>query len=980
MFSDLKSPHVYGLPPGVDFPAAFVQGLIKHTSKHPPEYLSTIKILVNSRRMQRRIREIFDAGPARLLPRLQLITDLGNNTLTDLPPATPKLQRQLELSQLVSALLQADPALAPRSAVFDLADSLANLMSEMQSEGVAPEALSNLDVSNHSGHWKRSLKFIELIQNYFGDEARKQPDTESRQRLVVEHLTKKWAETSPNHPIIIAGSTGSRGATHMLMAAVARLPQGAVILPGYDFDLRDPVWSAMDDAMTAADHPQFRFRALQKTLKIAPGGVEKWTSEIPNSTARNKLISLALRPAPITDQWMSEGEKLTDIDAAVEKMALVQAPSLRIEAMAIALKLRECAEIGKTAALITPNRMLTRQVTAALDQWGIEPDDSAGLPLPMSAPGRLLLQISGLFGQVLTSESLLALLKHPLTHSGDCGRGDHLRWTRDLELSIRKNGPAFPTKDSLNKWATKNTDDGRREWMKWLGDLLTGLEQIGTRSLTEHLEHHIFLANSLGAGPDAAGSGEIWEKPAGHKALEQVEMLKACAGFGGVLSAFDYVNLFRGVLNQTEVHDPTRPHPGIMIWGTLEARVQGADLVILGGLNDGIWPSAPSPDPWMNRQMRQDVGLLLPERQIGLSAHDFQQAIAAKEVWLTRSVRDSEAQTVPSRWLNRMENLLSGLTKTGGKKAYNEMKARGDQLLAMVETLERVTQSVDPANRPSPIPPPAAQPKSLSVTGITKLIRDPYAVYASKVLHLYPLNPLRQNPDAALAGTVIHRIMERFIKERGDETLAKAKDRLLLIADEVLESDAPWPAARCFWRAKLERVADWFLEGEERRRNLAEPVFLEGSGAAKVGNLDFTLTAKADRLDRSSDGLTYIYDYKTGPPPTEKQQLQFDKQLLLTAAMVERAGFKGLADTRVEAASFIGLGTNPKVVPAPLDKADINQIWAELETLLTEYLAGKKGYTSRSAMEKMQYSYGYEHLARHGEWDETKAPTEVKLK
>jgi len=981
MFKHIKTPHVFGLPLGVDFPAAFVQGLIDKTSKFPPDYLPTIEIFVNTRRMQRRIREIFDTGPARLLPRLRLITDLGQNTaLSDLPAAVPKLQRRLELSQLVTSLLKVDPTLAPRAAVFDLADSLAKLMDEMQSEGVAPEKLNKIDVSNHSGHWERSLKFIQLIQDYFSDEASKNPGAESRQRLVVEQITKQWQITPPDHPIIIAGSTGSRGATHLLMTAVAKLPQGAIVLPGYDFDLPEQVWNAMDDAMTTADHPQFRFRTIQKSLEITPNDVQYWDHSKPDCLARNKLVSLALRPAPVTDQWMSEGKNLRDLDLAVKNMALVEAPSSRIEAMAIALKLRECAETGKTAALISPDRMLTRQVTAALDRWGIEPDDSAGLPLAMSAPGRLLLEICGLFGQVLTSETLLAILKHPLTHSGKSGRGDHLRWTRDLELNIRKNGPPHPTKDSLNNWAAANKDDGRRIWASWIGGLLAGLDKVKTRSLTDHLDHHIKLACSIAAGPEATGSGQLWEKPAGHKALETVTELEDCASFGGSLSAFDYANLFRSVFNQGEVQDPTRPHPGIMIWGTLEARVQGADLVILGGLNDGIWPSAPNPDPWMNRAMRQEAGLLLPERQIGLSAHDFQQAVSTSEVWLTRSVRDSEAQTVPSRWLNRIGNLLNGLKETGGEKAYEEMKARGDHLLSIVEALEMTPQAVELENRPSPIPPETAQPKSLSVTGITKLIRDPYAIYASKILKLYPLEPLRQQPDAPLAGTVIHRIMERFIKERHDETVPQARERLMLIADEVLETDAPWPAARCFWRAKLERVVDWFLQGEEERRALARPFLLEELGAAKVGCLDFTLTAKADRIDISDDCLAYIYDYKTGLPPTEKQQLQFEKQLLLTAAMLERSGFKDLPNARVKEAVFIGLGAKPSLVLAPLDEVEGNQTWAELETLLTTYLSGDKGYTSRRAMEKVRYSYDYDHLSRYGEWDETMPATKVKLK
>lgn len=980
MFDPSSDPRVFGLPAGVDFPEVLVQGLLAKCEMHPPEYLATVEIYVNTQRMLRRVRDIFDAGPAMLLPRIRLITDLGKSSaLTDLPPAVPKLQRRLELSQLVVELLRLQPDLAPRAALFDLTDSLANLMDEMQSEGVTPEAIQVLDVSDQSGHWNRALEFVRLIQQYFGEAAKKHPDAEARQHMVVQSLSRDWTVNPPSHPIIIAGSTGSRGATHLLMTAVAKLPQGAVVLPGYDFGLPDYVWSAMDNALTAADHPQFRFRALQNALGIAPTDVREWDDTAPPSDARNRLVSLALRPAPVTDQWMSEGKDLKNLEQATQDMALVEAPSSRIEALAIALKLRECAETGKTAALITPDRVLTRQVVAALDRWEIEPDDSAGLPLPMSAPGRFLLQTAALFGQVLTSENLLALLKHPLTHSGVAGRGDHLRWTRDLELHTRRNGPPFPTKDSLSAWAATHKDDGRWAWAAWLGALLDGLEDVGECELSDHLDQHLVLAHALAAGPEDDGTGELWEKPAGRKASEQVQSLQENAAFGGALSVADYNNLFRNILSQAEVHDPTRPHPNIMIWGTLEARVQGADLVILGGLNDGIWPSSPNPDPWMNRPMRQKVGLLLPERQIGLSAHDFQQAIGAKEVWLTRSVRDSEAQTIPSRWLNRLANLLGGLQETGGAEAYEAMCSRGSELLNMVDALEAISDPVAPAPRPAPAPPPEAQPKSLSVTGITKLIRDPYAVYAGKVLRLYPLDPIRQHPDAPLNGTIVHRILERFIEERGEETLGAARGRLMQIADNVLEADAPWPAARRVWRAKVERFADWFLQGEADRAKVGTMFALEQMGGAKVGALDMHLTARADRLDRSDDGMTYVYDYKTGAPPSKDTQTYFDKQLLLTAALIEHAGFKGLADTRVAGAYFIGLGSNPSVVAAPLDETDSDAVWGELETLVAAYTVGGKGYTSRRAMEKMQYSFDYDHLARFGEWDESSEPEKEVL-
>ncbi len=978
----MLDPGIYGVAPGIDFPQAVIQGLLQRNSGKSPDNLARMHVFVNTRRMQRRLREILDQGPACLLPRIQVVSDLGQGVfMSDITAPASPLRRRLELAQLISRLIDSQPDLAPRSAIFDLADSLAALLDEMHGEGVGPEKLSELDVEDQSGHWQRALKFLMLIQPFYQPDQKTAPDPELRQRIAVERQIALWRKCPPSHPVIVAGSTGSRGTTRLLMEAVANLPQGAVILPGFDFEMPESVWGSLRDSPAAQDHPQYRFQHLMNDLEIAPGSIRPWIEDLaPANRARNKVVSLALRPAPITDAWMREGPDLENLETAMASVSLLEAASPRAEATAIAFKLRECAETGRVAALISPDRQLTRQVSAALDRWGIEADDSAGLPLALSPPGRFLRHVSSLFGQKLTSEALLVLLKHPLTNTGSGDRGLHLLWTRELELFLRRHGPPFPTKQSLLKWARqRNDDDGRIPWATWLGDLFAGLEGLSQRRLGTHVEHLMQLAEALAAGPAAKGAGELWEKPAGIEARKCMDALQDEAVYGGALSTGDFNALLSYVLNKGEVRDPTRPHPGIMIWGTLEARNQSADLMILGGLNEGVWPEIPAPDPWLNRDMRKQAGLLLPDRRIGLSAHDFQQAIAGQEVLLTRAIRDNESETVPSRWLNRLTNLLGGLKNNGGRLALKEMRKRGNAILADAGKLEDF-EPVPAAFRPSPCPPVAARPKKLSVTRIKTLIRDPYAIYAEYVLKLRPLEPLRQEPDAPLRGTVLHKILELFIAGRKEETRTEAKARLMQIADQVLEAEAPWPTARRIWRAKLARVSDSFLAGEEARSAKARNIGLEESGACRIDSLGFTLTAKADRFDRADDGRVFIYDYKTGNPPSAKEQKHFDKQLLLTAAMVEKGGFALLGKSPVAEAVYIGLGSNPKDVPAPLADCDSTTVWQGLEKLIGRYLTPTQGYTSSRAMQSMRYGAEYQHLARFGEWDLSAEPVPEKLK
>ncbi|MGJ8627178.1 MAG: double-strand break repair protein AddB [Sulfitobacter sp.] len=979
MFEHSDKPRVFGLAPGVDFPAALVKGLKDRLDGHPPEAMARVDLIVNTNRMARRLRDIFDAGPSGFLPRIRLVTDL--DTLVpgiNLSPSTSQLRRRLELAQLISKLIDADPTLAPRSSLYALADSLAGLIDEMQGEGVAASKVAELDVSDQSGHWERAQRFLTIAQGYL-NETLSQPDSEARQRQLVCQIIAKWQKEPPLNPVILAGSTGSRGTTSLLMQAVAGLPLGAVVLPGFDFDMPTAVWSDLDQELLSEDHPQYRFRHLMRALDLPRAGIETWAITPPPSESRNALISLSLRPAPVTHAWLTEGPKLNALSDATSGLTLVEAPTPRIEALAIAMRLRQAVAEGKTAALITPDRMLSRQVTAALDQWNILPDDSAGTPLQLSPPGRFLRHVAALFVRRLDAEALLTLLKHPLTHS-DQDRNFHQLNTQLLEMQIRRDGLPYVDAVGLMRVATHATEKQSDPaaflaWAEWVATTFTAHDGVESRSLADWVNHHLSLANTIAAGQSKTDDHELWKRKAGEKAHDIMADLTDHAEYGGVMAASDFADLVGALLATGEVRDRDAPHPHVMVWGTLEARVQGADLVIMGGLNDGTWPEAPKPDPWLNRKMRLDAGLLLPERRIGLSAHDYQQAIAAPEVWLTRAIRSDEAETVPSRWLNRLGNLLNGLPKNGGPKAWEAMQQRGNLWLDQARALEAF-ERIPPAIRPSPRPPRSARPLGLSVTEIKRLIRDPYAIYAKHILRLRPINPLVQSPDAPVRGIILHEVMERFIKSVSDTPALLTKDHLMEVAENVLLVEAPWPAARTIWKARIERVADWFLANERLRQGYSRPIAFEkgARGTHIFADLGFTLTGYADRIDVTEDGDALIYDYKTGTPPSKKEQQIFDKQLLIEAAMVEEGGFKEVGVASVAHAAFIGLGAKPVEIAAPLDEEPPIEVLRGLHELIAKYLNEKQGFTSRRIVKTEEASGDYDQLARFGEWDGTAEP------
>jgi double-strand break repair protein AddB len=971
IFPPGPGPRVFALPPGADFTGALVAGLESRLEGQPPEAWARIDIWVNTRRAARGLTERLSTGPARLLPRIRVVTELAAEPAlpADLPPPVPALRRKLELARLVQGLIDARPGLAAETAAFDLADSLADLMDEMRGEAVDPAALATLDIGEHAAHWQTSLAFLSIVRDWL--DAGNMVEGQARLRAAAEALAADWAISPPAHPVIVAGSTGSRGATRAFMAAVARLPQGAVILPGLDADLPPPVWERLaEDDRAAGDHPQHGLAAVCAALGIAPWAVPSWHATPAPNPARAALVSLALRPAPVTDQWMVDGPVLApSLPAAAEGLTWIEAESPRAEAEALALILRAAAEEGQRAALITPDRMLTRQVTAALARWGLRPDDSAGRPLALTPPGVLLARLADLACARLTPEVLLALLKHPLTASAPDARRPHLRQTEVLELRFLRGGPPFLDWDALEDWAAR-TEAADPAWMAWLRRGLAPLAPSDALPLPDLVARHRAAAETLAAGPHG-GPHQLWDKDAGRAALTLLDELAAEADAGGTLGPAQYRALLASLMAGREVpEEAVITHPGIAIWGTLEARVQSADLVLLGGLNEGTWPRLPGPDPWLSRGMRRALGLPSPERVIGLSAHDFQSAAGAARVVLSRATRDAEAPTVPSRWLLRLQNLMEGLAPEG-PAALEAAKDRGKVWLARAALVDRPAAPVPAVRRPSPRPPAAARPVRLSVTQVETLVRDPYAIYARHVLRLKRLDPPGRAPDALARGTALHAVMEAFGAATDAGLPADAAALFRAIARDAIAAEVPWPATRALWFARLDRAAEWLVATESERRARAAPRAREIAGTLALATPHgFTLSAKADRIDATADDAYALYDYKSGGLPSASEARAFHLQLPLEAAIAAAGGFEGLPPGPTIHMELIGLGAGG--TSRTID-ADPGETRVRLIRLIALYQT-TAGFTARLRPQKLSYDSDYDHLSRFGEWSDEDTP------
>ncbi|MEO1274905.1 MAG: PD-(D/E)XK nuclease family protein, partial [Pseudomonadota bacterium] len=552
------------------------------------------------------------------------------------------------------------------------------------------------------------------------------------------------------------------------------------------------------------------------------------------------------------------------------------------------------------------------------------------------------------------------LMKHPLTASGPEARGPHLGRVARLETVLR--AEAGPRVTPALLAATEGVDAA------WLAPLF---EAHPDHMLSDIVARHIAMAEHIAAGPEGAPH-QLWQEAAGEEAQRLMEELTSAAPHGGALGLRDYPPLIRGILAGATVPEAAfAPDPRIAIWGPLEARTQTADLVILGGLNEGTWPRLADPDPWLGREMRSALGLPLPERRIGLSAHDVQQAGNAKRVVLSRAIRDGEAPTVPARWLLRLTNLMQGLD---GPMAA--MRAKGTRLVDMAARLDG-RESAPSATRPAPVPPRDSVPDQLSVTGVERLARDPYQIYALHVLRLKPLRPLRREADALERGTVLHAVLKTFIDRTAETLPENAAEILRSTAAEVIGAEVPWPAAGTLWTALFDRIAERFAVEEAERRHLAQPFAREVEGALTLPFAPpFTLIAKADRVDRAPDGRLYIYDYKSGKPPTGNKLTHY-KQLSLEGLIAQDGGFQGVPAGKIAALTLLGLkdGETKNLE----DAKALDRVAEELALLIGAYRDGA-GFAARRRPDLLgDWPGDYDHLARLGEWLDGDDAVEVRL-
>ncbi len=978
---------LYTIPAQRAFADALVAGLMKRFGDDPLTLARGMVLLPNNRG-RRAIQDAFvrASGGGLLLPRLVTIgdpsLDEAAGAMLDpaddaepLPPPVSPLARRMVLARLVSEERKRIGEPVSADEAVRLAGALARTLDQLLVEDVAPAGLREIALAPElSDHWRKALDLFGLVIDRWPDELKRMGalDAVDRRGIMLRRLASQWKDMPPAGFVCAAGITDPAPAVAVLLRRVAELDEGLVVfqdlaleMPGEEWDAlgpHDPDPATGSVARSIETHPQFQIKLLLERMSAGRGDVRQWPagSDHDASLARGRAIANALAPADFTGKW-------TTLDADKRRLSGIRAVELATaadEAQAIALALREALETeGRTAALVTPDRSLAERVAAHCARWGIEIDDTAGRPLSTRAPGTLLSVLAEAAAQDFAPLALLALLKHPLVQSG-VPRTLWLDGVRALDRALRGPRPA-PGLDGIDAHLRDGDEReadiraaARAVWpdMRDLLEPIAACVGDGEQPLTA-------MIATLRETAQALCGDALWSGPAGRAAAELLADLEVQAERGPPRAdPASVAPLLRTLMDEIAVRPPQGGHPRLAIYGLIEARLQTADLMILGGLNEGTWPAIAAPDPWLAPRIRAELGLPGLERNIGIAAHDFANALGAPQVLITRARREGRSPTLASRFWLRLEALAG------------DRFERAPDLAGWAAAIDDPGEYC-PAKRPAPSPRIEDRPRRISVTEVDRLKADPFAFYARRMLRLSPIDSVDAEPSPAWRGNQVHAILEDWFVHDG------ANPNTLRPRAEALLSDArTHPMIRALWGPRLIEAVDW-IAGEVSKRSEERTILaVEGRGMIELAGVE--LSGQFDRIDRLNDGGGLIVvDYKTGQPPSTKAVREgFSLQLGLLGLIAERGKFAGVTG-KAGGFEYWSLARNTKTggfgyVDSPCDPKKrepipVEDFVARASASFTEsagkWLTGSERFTAKAVPDYATFA-DYDQLMRFDEW------------
>lgn len=933
-----------------------------------PLELANVLFLLPNRRACVSLRDAFvrDNGlKPSILPQIVPIADAdedeiflngsaNSEVLRQLPPAIDNYERLFLFTRLIISK-PAEYGLPEMTfaQAFALAQDLAKLMDVFYNEQLSFDGLKNLVPEQYAVHWQETLNFLQIISKYWPQilQERGLCDMVNRKNALLKAQAEIWQNNKPSGQIVAAGITALFPGLKQLLKTIKNLPNGEIYFYGLDKQLEDEAWEQADES-----HPQYELKQLLEFLQISRFEVKDAVK--PHNAAREKLVSEMMRPALSTLEWRSLSADSLPSEAT-ENLHLITTEDMGQEASAIAVIMRDTLNTAsKTAALVTTDRNLARRVAAELERWQIKIDDSAGKPLHLTPVGIYLRSILEVLEADFSDSSVLALLKSPFIRLNS-DLASVRRRVRDYELALRT--PAY-------SGIKKEIPEKLLQDVVLLKQNIRPLAELYANpqaDFTVLLQTHLQVAEALSGSKNGGGDKVLWRGDDGRK---------AAALFSKVLPQLKVLEQidpkqYAAVLTRLMATETVRPlygtHPRLKILGPIEARFNQYDVVIIGEVNEGVWPVLPSSDPWMSRPMKKDFGMPLPEKAIGVMAADFCQLMCAPEVYLTRAKRVTGTPMNKSRWLLRLETVL----KAYGKEAETLLDYKYTSLARLQDTPAVQDKIVVPA----PKPPIESRPRRLSASWLERLICDPYSVFAAKILRLKQLDAPDKDLSFADYGNLIHGILEEFNTKFPQELPSDAREQLINIGLNKFQSAEISAELRAFWWPSFLKTVDWVLAQEAICRPDIKQIYNEVEGqmefAAPAG--PFIAEARADRLNFNKDGSIDIIDYKTGSIRSNKQvHAGYAPQLPIEGLIAASGGFskngRKIPTGKVNKLSYWRLGN--KITEITETDKVLAQTRENLQKLISAFDFETTPYLARPNPKYVPKYSEYDHLERIKEW------------
>ena len=959
--------HIFNIPASCSFADTLATRFLKDIENNP-QSLSSCLFLLPNRRSALSLRDafvrLFGTKPA-ILPKMIPIADIDEDevlfggadnadVLKNLPPAISSTERLFLLAKLINArpTQYGLPEMSYAQALA-LSEELCKLMDNVYNQQLSFDKLQDIVPAQYAVHWQETLRFLKIITHWWPEilAQRGVCDVAQRRNALLDAQADVWARHFPKHKVIAAGIEACFPGLVRILKVIAQMPQGEIYFYGLDRFLDENSWQMIDE-----NHPQYQHKLILEALNIQRADVADVVQA--QNLPREQFVAEIMRPAADTLRWQElAGKELPS--EAVKNLHCINCFDSRQEALSIALLLRETLNTPeKTAALVTTDRQLARRVCAEMRRWNIEVDDSAGKPLHLCPIGIYLCLIPNLIETDFSAKAILALVKNPFVRL-QTHRVELLQQIRLWEYQERK--PVF---DISQKNALPEP-----LWLKTLKENyapFAALFKEKTADFKTLLTAHLKLAESLAADMEKSGAQNLWRGDDGRMAAQWLSEILEKAHEIGAIETSQYAFVLTALLSTQTVRPIYGTHPRLKILGPIEARFNQFDRVIIGGLNEGVWPMLPSSDGWLSRPMKKEFGLMMPETAIGAAAADFARLLSAPEVYLTRAERCGGTPANKSRWWLRLETVLEayGLPKDAlSENVYYPLA------LALDNPIKTETPK-----RPMPKPSIQHRPKELSASAVEVLMRDPYEIYARYILKLYPLEDIDSSLSMREYGSVVHKVLERFNRAYPEKLPENAEDIMLSMGLKLFDEMGVEPESKAFWLPRFEKTVRFIAHHEKiYRQNIVKVVpEVAGSFSFDTKNGKFTIKARADRLDLTTEGKINIIDYKTGKIRTKAEVFKgYAPQLPIEGLIVREGGFQtnefSFQTTDVGRLIYWQLGEKTSEIDAD-EKNLLNDTLTRLKMLIEPFADFDTPYPARPNPKHLLEYADYEHLARVQEW------------